>query len=662
MFKRLLSAISGKKTPETETHSPEPPQNDELIVAYDAYGREMHIPRSEWREKVFLPSLEEKRNDAAELYQAIIGGLNDGFAADLIPAAERLVEIDDIPERSHTIQGIVLMKNGELTAAENTLRAGIAKVGETGTLLTNLAKVFAERGEEQRAEEMLWQAIQADPNQDNGLLWWVSIQQERGGENAYVAALKTASALPGSWRAQLWLARHYLEHQDIAAARVLYQEVLSAGLYDGSALMMISGDLGNNGQIPLIAELVAPVYDEHRHEPMAGLNLLRAWQTLGNVEEGEKLLARMYALGYMPLKQHLDEFAKAFQEMQKHAATSTPADASELKFSTLSFTQPIWHYGLCNANWLFAQKPEEAPTVGFFALSKLYDGPERSESQREDDIGRLARAIPLYFAEAAHYWSDYASRFYVQVVEGGGPVLIGGEMDGNALFDIVPPAMNYFVTGAVGCSGEGEQREWQITLSLWDCATRTKKVSEAGRCKQADLGALVLDLEQRLLAVIGLTRQQPLDAFYLRPSAEAMDIYLGELAQAFTLTLVVNKTTPREAMWGERAMLDWPLHMALQWPQVEVPKLMYLSGLGKAFDYQSAALAEYQSRTLELLREAERNGSPAARLAPLVWKIFGMDEDFAAHRQNLPADAGSAYCDWLARVAEKSLFEAAGRR
>lgn len=100
-------------------------------------------------------------------------------------------------------------------------------------------------------------------------------------------------------------------------------------------------------------------------------------------------------------------------------------------------------------------------------------------------------------------------------------------------------------------------------------------------------------------------------------------------------------------------MLDWPLHMALQWPQVEVPKLMYLSGLGKAFDYHSEALAEYQSRTLELLREAERNNSPVARLTPLVWKIFGMNEEFAAHRQNLPADAGSAYGDWLARVAEK---------
>jgi hypothetical protein len=38
-------------------------------------------------------------------------------------------------------------------------------------------------------------------------------------------------------------------------------------------------------------------------------------------------------------------------------------------------------------------------------------------------------------------------------------------------------------------------------------------------------------------------------------------------------------------------MLEWPLNMALQWPQAEVPKMMYFSGLGKAFDYQSEVLA-----------------------------------------------------------------------
>ncbi len=222
MFKRLITAMRGKKSQLISA-----PRNtagdsaceDELIVAYDAYGREMQIPRNEWRENVFLPSLKEKWNDADELYQAIIGGLNDSFAADLLPAAQRLVEIDALPERSHTIQAIVLMKNGELTAAERTLQVGIEKAGATGTLLTNLAKVYAERGEEERADKTLWQAIQADPNQDNGLLWWATIQQERGGETAYVAALKTVAALPGSWRAQLWLARHFLEHNGTTAVR-----------------------------------------------------------------------------------------------------------------------------------------------------------------------------------------------------------------------------------------------------------------------------------------------------------------------------------------------------------------------------------------------------------------------------------------------------------
>ena len=653
MFKRLLSAISGKKTAEQPTAPVETMPDEETLLAYDAYGREMQIPRSEWREKVFLPSLDEKRDDAAGLYQAIINGLNDGFAADLIPAAGRLVEIDDIPERSHTIQGIVLMQNGELLAAENTLRAGIAKVGETGTLLTNLAKVFAERGEEERADHTLWQAIQADPNQDNGLLWWASIQQERGGDDAYLAALNRAAALPGSWRAQLWLARHALQNNDVETARALYQDVLAGGLYDESALTMVTGDLGNSGHIPLMIELVVPVYDVQRHEPMAGINLLRAWQALGNADEGEKLLERIYALGYAPLKPHLDEFTRAFQEMRQQAASGVPADPAQLKISTLALTQPVWHYGLCNANWLFSQKPQDAPIVGFFAWSKIADGEQRSESQREDDIGRLTRAIPLYFAEAVHYQSDYASRFYVQVVEGGGPVLMGGELDGNDLFDIVPPEMRYFVTGEMGCNGEGEQREWQISLSLWDCTSRTKTSTERVRVSQAQLGAQVLDLEQRLLAQTGLPRPTPFDTFWRRPSVEAIDIYLGELAQAFTLTLVANKTTPHAAMWGERTMLEWPLQMALQWPEIDAPKLMYLSGLGKAFDYRSGILHEFQRRTLELLREAENSNGPAARLAPLVWKLFGMDDELRAHRESLPEGTDSAYREWLERVGEK---------
>ena len=74
MFKRILSAFSGKKNVKSpanvsdQTSELTPPTTqEELIVAYDAYGREMHITRGDWREKVFLPALQQKWDDAAGL-------------------------------------------------------------------------------------------------------------------------------------------------------------------------------------------------------------------------------------------------------------------------------------------------------------------------------------------------------------------------------------------------------------------------------------------------------------------------------------------------------------------------------------------------------------------------------------------------------------------
>jgi tetratricopeptide (TPR) repeat protein len=659
MFKRILSALSSEKrnaataASSVSTGAANPQTVDgELITVYDAYGRELKISRGEWRDKVFLPNLQQKWNNASELYSQIVSGLNDGFAADLTAAAARLVEIDDIAERSHTIRGIVQMKNGQLDAAEATLRAGMVKAGETGTLLTNLAKVFAERGDEARADETLWRAVQADPNQDNGLLWWVAIQRERGGEEAYLQGLRTAAALPGSWRAQLWLARHHLERNEVDAARSLYSEVLEGGAFDGSALMMISGDLGNNGQVPLIFELVGPAYDERKHDPMTGLNLLRACQQLGKVGEGEALLARMYPLGVAPINHHLDQFAQAFQDMRNQVVQSTPINPDGLKISTLALSRPIWHYGLRDANWLFTQKPDDADEIGFFAFSKIMDGSEKAESQREDDLRRLTRAIPLYLAEATHYWSDYAANCYVQIVEGGGPVVMGSETDGNALFATLPAKMKYFITGEIGISGGDAHIQWQVSLTLWDCATRTKQTSESGQAARAEIGPLVARLEKNLLERIGRKRELPLDAFYQRPATDVMPTYLTELGQAFTLTLLAKGCMSKSAIWGERAMLDWPLTMSLHWPSADVLKLMYISGLSKARDYQSDILPEYKERSLQLLRDAGQANSVIVQLAPLVWKMFGMQEEFEAHVRNLPSDTNPAYKTWLDRVGE----------
>ncbi|RMV15908.1 hypothetical protein ALP15_04481, partial [Pseudomonas savastanoi] len=254
-----------------------------------------------------------------------------------------------------------------------------------GAVQTNLAKVFAERGEQSVAEATLWQAVEADPNQENGVMWWLSIQQERGGEAAYLAALHTVAALPGSWRAQLWMARHYLQQQNVEQACVLYEEVLAGGQFDRSALQMISGDLGNNGHIPLIVELVGPAYDEHKHDSTAGLNLLRAYQELGRVDEGEALLTRLYALGFAPIKSHLDQFAHAFEDVRRQEDKGVPIDPASVTINTVALTKPVWHYGLRNADWLFAKKRK--------VRQKLVSSPCPKSWRKQNLPNRSARMI-----------------------------------------------------------------------------------------------------------------------------------------------------------------------------------------------------------------------------------------------------------------------------
>jgi hypothetical protein len=309
MFKKILSALRGSNS-DSKT---EAPAAGDPITAYDAQGRELQISRNEWREKMFLPTLQQAWDDADELYRQILTGINDGFAADLPAAGERLVAIDTNVDRSHTTLGIVHLTNGQLDAAEATLRAGMAKAGETGALLTNLAKVQAERGDEELSEQTLWQAVQKEPNLENGLMWWATIQREKHGEAAYLEALRTAAALPGSWCAQLWLARHHLEQQEVEAAAALYAGVLAAGNFDGQTLMTISSNLGAAGQLQLMLDLVYPAYDMQRDDPRTGLNLLRACLELGRIDQGRALLARMATLDFPPIQQHLDQFAEAFR-------------------------------------------------------------------------------------------------------------------------------------------------------------------------------------------------------------------------------------------------------------------------------------------------------------------------------------------------------------
>jgi hypothetical protein len=48
----------------------------------------------------------------------------------------------------------------------------------------------------------------------------------------------------------------------------------------------------------------------------------------------------------------------------------------------------------------------------------------------------------------------------------------------------------------------------------------------------------------------------------------------------------------------------------------------------------------------------EQAGNPASRLAPLIWKVFGMQAELQDYLRHLPEDTSAAHKAWLERVSE----------
>ena len=440
----LFDNLFGRKKPEPDPVPPKPftpaalppkkpvanPATDpNMIKVFDAYGREMFITKEVWRTKVLPGTLKSNWNNAEQLAGVVIGSMNDGFFADVLAAAEQLYRIDPIPARGTCAYGIVLMKNNRLDEAEKVFRDHTKKHGEDGSVLTNLAKVYSARKDDQKADEILWHALEVDPNQDNGLGWYWIIQKERNGEEAGQEALRRIAALPGSWRAQMWLARHALQGRRPEEALSMYQECLAraAKPVPTDLLMQMSGDLGNAGHLPEILQLVEPHFDAKSHGLPVGNNLIKAHLDLGQLDAARRILNQLYALNRMDWKQNLSYWDT---EIAKARVASAPVDQKKpMQMAMLNIEGPVWLKPSSPAIELFPAKATDALVVAFLGCStEVATNSKRIERQMADASGRMSRALPLFLAEQVEFGSQAHARTLVPWItnDGGGFVLSGG--------------------------------------------------------------------------------------------------------------------------------------------------------------------------------------------------------------------------------------------
>jgi hypothetical protein len=260
-------------------------------------------------------------------------------------------------------------------------------------------------------------------------------------------------------------ARSRLEARDLPGAIAIYEQVLTSAGDRADVLVTISGDLGSNGHIAPIIELVAPRYDAERHGPATGINILQAYLAVRNVGAAQHVLDILFALNRPELEERLYGFSNAIADLM--AVPSAPAAdtlsggpvAEVPRVALVTISKPIWFYGLEPlAADLLPPKEGRLRRIAFgqLALPGAYRDVDAAMRKPEDELARLSRGLPLWFAETFYFSPHYAPCAAVALLEdpadGKSYAIFNIEWTAENLQQLVNSTeggLDYIITGAL---------------------------------------------------------------------------------------------------------------------------------------------------------------------------------------------------------------------
>lgn len=574
------------------------------VRAFDEFGRQVIVPREEWRTKVIPGMVQEAWDDPDRLYGVILNSLNDGFVAEMTEAAEHLVATDTIPARGTCMWGIVLMKTGRLDEAE-LLLADFGKTHkEDGSVLVNLAKVYADQDKGELAKATLWHALEIEPNHDNGLGWYAAMEQERGGDEATRAVFEKVAAMPASWRAQIWLARGELNTGNLEGAQKYYAEAMGRAPrpLPPDLLMQVSGDLGAKGYLAELIALTLPEFNPEWHGMPVGNNLIKALVDTGRFEDAEKVKASLWALNRPDWKEALTFWDGEVARKQVAAANAAGA-TQHLEVGMLGIDGPIWLPAGSPARRLFHAKSASAPKVTFLGGSaETPQAPTEVQLQMADELGRMTRSLPLFFAEQVEMRTAAMGRAMVPwAVKPVSGFVVSGERwpDATAVEAVtaVPEnASEYVVTVHV----DAEVEPWTAMLAFIRTTDGTR-IGELEREFSAEKpeGLLALaDEVVELLSVLGAATASPA---YVVPAQFAS--YLLRLEQMLAVRCATLEGVTASFLNGEHEILEGELALCLAEPK-NVPARLLLAATYSAMERIKPEVARSFAERIVKLNES----------------------------------------------------------
>ena len=595
-----------------------------MVRVYDQFGRKVEIGREAWRKDVLLPNLAANRDNPDALYDLIVGALNDDFAADVLEAARYLHEHDPQPQRGAALLGAILLQLKDFAGAREVLERAIARHGENTYLLSNLARAYAAAGDEERAQALIWRALELDPNEESSLNWLIARANANGDQLAVLAAYARAAALPGSWRAQLWLARHALEFGQLAEATELYEEALRrAKPIPADLLMQLSGDLGNHGHTELLIRLTQPRFDLATHGLTVGSNLLRAYADLGMIAEARKLLEQLYSQQRPDWREHLIHWEQKLDDAQKrYGEVNAPLD---IVLMTLDL--PVWARGVLGFDALLPAKALSAPRIHFFCGSgeAQEDGGDKIVSQPTNELGRVARALPMFLAEEVYLRTNARTGFLLPWIQQGGFILSAKPWTRSFLPpDQSPPDLFVYL------HVDARATPWRLLFTIEDAQQAAAPVEFDQSFELASAGhdvlTLLYEMIPRLNSLLALRREES-NAALGTPPAELLPGYLAALEQALAIGLAARHAGNAGFLHQERSIFDHLFDVALHGGDLLRPRLLLVNALENETRRRPDIAREYLEK-LSLLQQRHallpgEGGELVSKAAKLVAEKAG---------------------------------------
>jgi tetratricopeptide (TPR) repeat protein len=600
VLQRVVEPVNAKRPEDTPS----------TVRVYDEFGRELQVPIETWRTSLLPAALENAQADPDKLYNLIVDGLQLRLAPDMLPSAEHLHAIDPTPERGTTIYGIVLMECGDPLAAETLFENYLRQHGPSGVVLTNLAKAQTALGKQAEADATLWRALEADPNQENGLGWYVAtaVARDGGGDQAYVDAMKRVAELPTAWRPQVWLARTALEHKDMPQALSLYRQALERAGKPAPIVLLqsMSGDLGNAGHLREALALTRPAYDVKMHGLAVGNNLIKAALDLGEIDSARALVEELYQHNRPDWAAGLNFWESEIRRLEL-AARGKPL--SEPKVTAFNIEGPVWLPSNAPSRTLFELSAPRRAKVVFLGSSVI--GQQTQEffvSQLADVPGRLSRALPLFLAESAFLHLGLDTDTIIPWIEHSGFAVVSIPWG-------IPEAIEYAhkmnaaaaISIDVHCTGPAAEVTLRIVRSEPQESAEPTAFAEFTvpfNLEQAGTSALGLwsQLANQLVKLFGDTPAATEPSRYALPANSGLAAYLLRLEQLLAVRCSGSENGKAALLNGVREIVRGELDLALSTPHSLPARLILHETLLRLRDLDPHIAAEFR-HPAELLQQ-----------------------------------------------------------